>query len=54
MAVMLWSIDSATALKYNGYRIESLLIEHMDKGTVHGGEVYKVRECMLWVENLFN
>ena len=32
---MLWSVDSAAALKCNGYGLESLLPGHLEKGSVH-------------------
>ena len=34
LAVMLWHVNSATALKCNGYGMESLLAQHLDKGSV--------------------
>ena len=35
LAVVLWHVDSAAALKCNDYSLESLLAGHLDKGNVH-------------------
>ena len=35
MAVTLWFVDSAAALKCNGYGLKSLLAGHLEKGSVH-------------------
>ena len=35
LAVMRWCVDSAAALKYNGYRLESPLGGNFDKDSVH-------------------
>ena len=35
LAVMLWCMDSAAALKCNGYGLESLLTGYLDQGSVH-------------------
>ena len=35
VAVMLWCVDVAAAFKCNGYRLESLLVGHLEKGSVH-------------------
>ena len=50
--------NSAPALKCNGYKLESWLAGHLEKGSVHWkgrsgirmqGVVYTVRECTLVV-----
>ena len=38
LQVMMWRMDSAPALKYNGYALESLLAGHIEKGSVHWRE----------------
>ena len=35
LAVTLWCVDSAAALKCNGYGLESWLAGHLNKGSVH-------------------
>ena len=42
LAVMLWPVDSAAALKWNDYGLESSLAEHLDKDIVHCEEEYSV------------
>ena len=47
LQVMLWFVDSAPALKYHGYRLQSWLAGHLEKGSVH----WRVRPgtlCVLW------
>ena len=34
LAVTLWQVDSAAALKHKGYQLESSLVGHLDKGSV--------------------
>ena len=43
LAMTLWCMDSAAALKCNGYRLESLLAGNLDK------VVYTGRECAVGV-----
>ena len=38
-AAVLWQVDSAAALKCNGYGLESSLAGHLDKGSVHWKKV---------------
>ena len=45
LAVMLWQVDSAAALKCNGYRLESLSAGHLDKGSAYWRRDM-VCECM--------
>ena len=35
LAVTLWRVDSAAALKCRRYELESLLAGHLEKGSVH-------------------
>ena len=35
LAVTLWPVDRVAALKCNGYRLEFLLVAHLEKGCVH-------------------
>ena len=34
----MWCVDSEAAFKCNGYRLESLLAGHLNKGSVHRRE----------------
>ena len=50
LQVNLWCMNSATALRCNGYGLESWLARHLKKGSVHwrgrpGMQMYSVREC---------
>ena len=40
LAMILWHVDCAAALKCNDYRLESWLAGHSDKGSVQHGKVY--------------
>ena len=35
LQVTLWHVDSAPALKCNGYKLKSWLAGHLEKGSVH-------------------
>ena len=35
LAVTMWCVDGAATLKCNGYELESLLVGHLDNGSVH-------------------
>ena len=35
LPMTLWRVDSAAALKYNGYEFELLLAGHLDNGCAH-------------------
>ena len=47
LPVMLWHVDSAPALKCNGYGLESWLAGHLDKSIIHWREGL-VYEYMGW------
>ena len=42
LAVMLWYMNNAAALKCNNYWLEFLLAGHLDKGSVHWRGVWYV------------
>ena len=46
LQVMLLLIDSAPALKCSGYKLESWLAGHLEKGNVHWRGAGLVSECM--------
>ena len=57
LAVTLWRVEGAAALKCNGYRLESPLAEHLDKGIVKWrgslvcectGKCITGRKCTVW------
>ena len=50
LAVTLWYMDSAAALKCNDYTLESLLTGYLDKDSVHwrGGQYMNVWSSAHW------
>ena len=57
LAVTLWRVDGAAALKCNGYRLESSLAGHLDKRNAQWrkslvcectGKCITGRECTVW------
>ena len=52
LAVMLWRVDGAAALKCNDNRLKFLQAGHLDKGSVHweGTRHVNVRSSVHWEE----
>ena len=50
LAVRLWLLNSATALKYNDYGLESTLEGHLNKGRVHwrGAQYVNIQGSVNW------
>ena len=48
LAVTLWHVDSAAALKYHSYELEPSLAGHLDKGSIHwmGSWYMDVWDCV--------